>query len=35
MDNEYLKSFHKYLLLDRRNSPNTIDAYLRDVSKFN
>ncbi len=34
MDNEYLKNFHKYLLLDRRNSPNTIDAYLRDVSKL-
>lgn len=34
MDNVYLKSFHKYLLLDRRNSPNTIDAYLRDVSKL-
>lgn len=34
MDNEYLKSFHKYLLLDKRNSPNTIDAYLRDVSKL-
>ena len=34
MDNVYLKSFHKYLLLDRRNRPNTIDAYLRDVSKL-
>ncbi|HPU46695.1 MAG TPA: site-specific tyrosine recombinase XerD [Bacteroidales bacterium] len=34
MNNEYLKSFRKYLLLDKRNSPNTIDAYLRDVSKL-
>lgn len=34
MYNEYLKSFQKYLLLDKRNSPNTIDAYLRDVSKL-
>ncbi|HPZ36396.1 MAG: site-specific tyrosine recombinase XerD [Bacteroidales bacterium] len=34
MYNEYLKSFQKYLLLDKRNSPNTIDAYLRDASKL-
>lgn len=34
MNNEYLKSFHKYLLLDKRNSPNTIDAYLGDVNKL-
>ncbi|MDD3630263.1 MAG: site-specific tyrosine recombinase XerD [Bacteroidales bacterium] len=34
MYNEYLKSFQKYLLLDKRNSPNTIDAYLRDARKL-
>lgn len=34
MENEYLKGFHRYLLLDKHNSNNTIDAYLRDVSKL-
>ena len=34
MNEEYLKSFHTYLMLDKHNSKNTIDAYLRDVKKL-
>jgi integrase/recombinase XerD len=30
----YIKGFHAYLLLERSMSPNTIEAYLRDIGKL-
>lgn len=34
MWNSYIKGFHAYLLLERSMSPNTIEAYLRDIGKL-